>query len=190
MTSDEAIAFVKNMGWSWSQQTALFLDSPRRSSMNRSRVAGGRIEGATIFSQSFKWWRIPRCAGFACEWKSYIHTSSATARLVRVAPRFPARQIAQVREEHTTSGRHVTREVPFPKWVPPEVTEKAKRVSEKEALAALGPWALVPNKALQWTPNGGALRAGIVPGRGHRQSLPDVAKTRTLTILVCPLGAI
>jgi len=71
--------------------------------------------------------------------------------LVRVTSKFPARQIAQVHEEHTTSGRHVTREVPFPKWVPPEVTEKAKRVSEKGALAALGPWALVPNKALQRT---------------------------------------
>ena len=29
------------------------------------------------------------------------------------------------------------------------VTDKAKRVSEKKAPAALGPWAQVPNKALQ-----------------------------------------
>src|SRR6185369_15060174 len=38
--------------------------------------------------------------------------------LVRVADRFSPTQIAQVREEHTPSGRHVSREVPFPKWVP------------------------------------------------------------------------
>jgi len=78
---------------------------------------------------------------------TFIHRRLWPA-LVRVAPRFPARQIAQVYEKHTTAGRHVTREVPFPKWVPPEISEKAKRLSEKAALAALGPWALVPNKAL------------------------------------------
>ena len=62
--------------------------------------------------------------------------------LVRVAKRFPAAQIAQVHEEHTTSGRHVTREVPFPKWVPAEVINQAKRMSEKKALDALGPLAM------------------------------------------------
>jgi len=61
--------------------------------------------------------------------------------LVRVAGRFGPDQIAQVREEHTPSGRHATRVVPFPKWVPPEVKEEAKSISEPEALAALGPWA-------------------------------------------------
>src|SRR2546422_875389 len=37
--------------------------------------------------------------------------------LVRVADRFSATRIAKVREEHTPSGHHVSREVPFPKWV-------------------------------------------------------------------------
>src|SRR5437879_4971477 len=36
--------------------------------------------------------------------------------LVRAAGRFPKNRIAQVREEHTASGRHVNTEVPFPKW--------------------------------------------------------------------------
>jgi hypothetical protein len=61
--------------------------------------------------------------------------------LVRVAKRFPSAQIAQIHEEHTASGRHVTREVPFPQWAPPEVVDQAKAMSEKEALSALGPWA-------------------------------------------------
>jgi hypothetical protein len=60
--------------------------------------------------------------------------------LVRVAKRFASAQIAQVHEEHTASGRHVTREVPFPKWVPAEVLNQAKGMSESEALSALGPW--------------------------------------------------
>lgn len=62
--------------------------------------------------------------------------------LVRLAKRFAPEQLAQVREEHTPSGRHVSREVPFPEWVPPEVTEQAKIIGEREALAAFGAWVL------------------------------------------------
>jgi hypothetical protein len=64
--------------------------------------------------------------------------------LVRVAERFPKNQVAQVRQEHSASGRHVNREVPFPKWVPVEVTERARVISEEEALGALGPWIALP----------------------------------------------
>jgi hypothetical protein len=64
--------------------------------------------------------------------------------LVRVARRFPKNRVAQVREEHTASGRHVNTEVPFPKWVPLEVRERAKDISEEEALGALGPWTALP----------------------------------------------
>jgi hypothetical protein len=60
--------------------------------------------------------------------------------LVRVATRFPSGRISQVYDEHTASGRHVSREVPFPKWVPPEVAERARGMSEKEAFDSLGPW--------------------------------------------------
>src|SRR5713101_7542985 len=71
---------------------------------------------------------------------TFIHRRLWPA-LVRVAKRFPFAQIAQVHEEHTTSGRHVAREVPFPKWVPAQVLEQAKRMNEREALDALGKWA-------------------------------------------------
>lgn len=76
---------------------------------------------------------------------TFIHRRLWPA-LVRVAKRFPSAQISQVHEEHTASGRHVTREVPFPNWVPPEVLEGAKGMSEKEALDALGPWSLRPTR--------------------------------------------
>ena len=59
--------------------------------------------------------------------------------LVRLANRFAPEQLAQVREEHTTSGRHVSHEVPFPQWVPPEVSKQARKIGEKKALAAFGP---------------------------------------------------
>jgi hypothetical protein len=64
--------------------------------------------------------------------------------LVRVAERFPKNRLAQVHQEHTASGRHKNREVPFPKWVPLEVTERARVISEGKALGALGPWTALP----------------------------------------------
>ena len=80
--------------------------------------------------------------------------------LVRIAETFTPDQIAQVREEHTATGRHVTREVPFPKWVPPEVRQQAMALSEEEARGVLGPWlaaagrtpkrARNPRPARQW----------------------------------------
>jgi len=57
--------------------------------------------------------------------------------LARVAARFPSDRVSQVHEEHTAPGRHVSREVPFPRWVPPGVAERAAAMSEKEALDAL-----------------------------------------------------
>lgn len=60
--------------------------------------------------------------------------------LVRVAKRFPADRITQVRQEHTASGHHMNREVPFPKWVPSAVREQAREMNDQEALIALGSW--------------------------------------------------
>jgi hypothetical protein len=57
--------------------------------------------------------------------------------LVRLAGRFPPDRISKVRQEHTASGRHVNKEVPFPRWVPAEVMKQASSLSEDEAVAAL-----------------------------------------------------
>ena len=59
--------------------------------------------------------------------------------LVRVADRFTPGQLAQVCEEHTPTGRHVTTDIAFPQWVPPEVQRQASLLDEAEALEALGP---------------------------------------------------
>ena len=60
--------------------------------------------------------------------------------LVRLADRFQPDQIAQVVQEHTASGRHVNKEIPFPVWVPPQVLKQAKSISEADAIEALGKW--------------------------------------------------
>lgn len=60
--------------------------------------------------------------------------------LVRLSKLFAPSQLSQVREEHTPSGRHVSRSVAFPRWVPAEVAKQAKAIDEQEALAAFGEW--------------------------------------------------
>lgn len=65
--------------------------------------------------------------------------------IVRLAKRFPLERIAQVHEEHTPSGRHVVREIPYPEWVPAETAVLARKLTEPKALRALGAWA-APSK--------------------------------------------
>jgi hypothetical protein len=55
--------------------------------------------------------------------------------LVRAAGRLPSHHLSQVLEVHTPSGRHVTKEIPFPHWVPSDVRAAARHLSEESALA-------------------------------------------------------
>lgn len=80
--------------------------------------------------------------------------------LVRLAGRFSADQLAQVHQQHTPSGHHVSRTVAFPDWVPREVLAQSQRLGEQEARAALGIWAARPK----------VLRAGR---RKRAPRLPD-----------------
>ncbi len=56
--------------------------------------------------------------------------------LVRASAGLPTDRLSQVREVHTDSGRHVTREVPFPDWVPPDVRAAARTLSKAAAVSA------------------------------------------------------
>lgn len=60
--------------------------------------------------------------------------------LVCAAKCFPPKRLAQVQEVHTESGRHATKEVPFPSWVPSQVAAEASRLREVDALRSLGEW--------------------------------------------------
>jgi hypothetical protein len=67
--------------------------------------------------------------------------------LARVAGRLAPAQVAQVRQEHTASGRHVNHETPFPRWVPAAVLDEAAALSENDALAAFARWLPLPASA-------------------------------------------
>jgi hypothetical protein len=57
--------------------------------------------------------------------------------IVKLASRFHPDQLAQVRQEHTASGKHVNQLTAFPKWVPADTLEEAARLTTQEAEALL-----------------------------------------------------
>jgi len=57
--------------------------------------------------------------------------------IVKLAGHFQDDQLAQVRQEHTATGKHVNHIVAYPEWVPPEILEEAKRLTIQEAKSLL-----------------------------------------------------
>jgi hypothetical protein len=70
---------------------------------------------------------------------TYVHRRLWPA-IVRLANSLDKKTLAGLREEHTPSGAHRVRTVPFPRWVPPEVRQAAEDISEEEARLQLGDW--------------------------------------------------
>lgn len=67
---------------------------------------------------------------------TYVHRRLWPA-LVRAAHCFPIPWLARIREAHTASGNHVTREIAFPAWVPDEISAEASAMSEEQAVLEL-----------------------------------------------------
>ena len=63
---------------------------------------------------------------------TYVHRQVWPA-LVKLAPRFGNERLAKVWDEHTKTGVHVSRRIPFPNWVPSEVMKAAETLSTQEA---------------------------------------------------------
>ena len=70
---------------------------------------------------------------------SFVHRRLWPA-LVRLADRLPHAHLAQIKEEHTRTGYHIVRTVPYPDWVSADVYRLALKISASEAIAQLGSW--------------------------------------------------
>jgi hypothetical protein len=144
MTADEAIAFVRQHGVVLAAAKGAV---PRLT----EAIVGEPIKGS--------WWAHPKSKKIFAILQAVTDSEDILVcrlvdgkltlvhrrlwpALVRVAERFSPTRLSQVREEHTPSGRHASREVPFPKWVPADVREQAKSIGEQDALIALGSWTL------------------------------------------------
>ena len=142
MNSKEALAFIKRHG--------VVLQSARGPVPSLAEaIAGGPIRGS--------WWGHPKGRSIysatqaVCESPdilvcklidgkiTYVHRRLWPA-LAKLASRFQPEQLAQVWDEHTKSGAHVSRNKPFPMWVPGEILREAEALSVSEAEKALAPF--------------------------------------------------
>ena len=138
MTSRQALAFIRTHG--------VVLESARGPVPSLAQViAGEPIRGS--------WWSHPKSPEIFAVTRAvrdsddvlvcrlikgkitFVHRRLWPA-LVRAAGRLPSDRLSQLREVHTSSGRHVTEEVPFPDWVPSSVRAAARNLSEESALGA------------------------------------------------------
>lgn len=151
MTAAEALAFVKEHG-------VVLVSAKGPVPRLTEAIAGGPIKGSWWgHSKSHQIFAILEVVTesedvLVCrlvEGKITLVHRRLWPALVRVAARFPPKRISKVRQEHTASGRHVNKEVPFPEWVPAQVRKQAGSIGEEEALAALGEWASSPLEAVQ-----------------------------------------
>ena len=70
---------------------------------------------------------------------TYVHRRLWPA-LVKLAARFRKDQLVKTAQEHTPTGAHRTRRVPFPGWVPKEALKQAALLSVPDAERILAPW--------------------------------------------------
>jgi hypothetical protein len=67
---------------------------------------------------------------------TYVHRRLWPA-LVKLSARFPKATLAKIWDEHTATGAHRSRSLPFPRWVPHSVAREAKRLKEEDAARLL-----------------------------------------------------
>jgi hypothetical protein len=142
MTPKQAIAFVRKHG--------VVLESGRGPVPSLAeKVAQGPIKGS--------WWSHPKSREIYALTRTvrdnddilvcrvvggkitFVHRRLWPA-LIRLANRIPHSDLAQHKEEHTPTGRHIVRTVPYPDWASAEVGRFALKLSESEAIAELGGW--------------------------------------------------
>jgi len=67
---------------------------------------------------------------------TYVHRRVWPA-LVRLSYKLDNNDLASIREEHLPTGKHRSSTTTFPQWVPLDVIEEGKRLSESEAESLL-----------------------------------------------------
>lgn len=139
MTPKQALAFVRKHG--------VVLQSARGAVPNLAEfIAGEEIRGG--------WWSHAKgreifrvCEALAESEEvlmctlvdgkvTYVHKRLWPA-LVKLADRFPKARLAKSWQEHTASGAHRKRRVPFPQWVPEDIIARAAKLSIHAAHTSL-----------------------------------------------------
>jgi hypothetical protein len=136
MTPTQALAFINKHG--------IVLESSKGPVPSLAQtIAGGDIEGSwwshPMGKEIFLLTRAVRASQqvLVCRLVAgkitFVHERVWPA-LVCAAELFRPEQLAQILEEHTASGKHVSREVPFPAWVTASVAAQADKLGQGRAL--------------------------------------------------------
>ena len=142
MTSRQALAFIRQHGVVLESANGPVPRLPKPSRESRFAAIGGLIRMAVRSSRSRERSATATTSSSADLIKgkvTFVHRRNWPA-LVRLAGRLPSADLSRVSEVHTSSGRHVVKQVPFPDWVPLSVRAAARRLSEEAALAEFGAW--------------------------------------------------
>ncbi|HEY1873889.1 MAG TPA: hypothetical protein VGG67_05745 [Steroidobacteraceae bacterium] len=151
MSADDALAFIEERG-------AVLVAGKGPAPRLVEAILGEPIKGS--------WWAHPRSRGIFAVLRALeesrdlllccrlidrkvtlVHRRLWPA-LVKLERRFTRQQLARIHQEHTPSGKHVTRNVDFPAWVPEIVRTEASALSEHEAERLLAPLVL-PDAAVR-----------------------------------------
>jgi hypothetical protein len=142
MTPRRALAFIRQHGVVLQAAKGLELSFA-------AKVAGAPIKGS--------WWAHPKSheifdllqkihdspAVLVCTLAggriTYVHRRLWPA-FIRLAGHFRRGALDQVREVHTSSGRHERRDVAFPDWAPKPVLAEARSLSVAKARAQIEVW--------------------------------------------------
>jgi hypothetical protein len=140
VTVKDAVAFIAEHG--------IVLERARGPRPNLvERIAGGTVAGS--------WWAHPRANEIfailsavrdypdivACrliDGKVTLIHRRVWPALVLLAREFPVDRLAAITERHTPGGKHVAEEIPWPKWVPPDVKEKAQTLTTERSIVIFG----------------------------------------------------
>jgi hypothetical protein len=140
VTPKAALAFVEKHG-------AVLVSAKGPIPRLTEAIAGGPIKGS--------WWSHPKGRQIfavlqtVCDSPDVLvcrlidgHITLLHRRLwaatVKLADQLQPKQLAQVRQEHTATGRHANEVTPYPKWVPREIMAEAKAMSAKDAARLVG----------------------------------------------------
>jgi hypothetical protein len=140
VSPEAALAFVEKHG-------AVLVSAKGPIPRLTEAIAGGPIKGS--------WWSHPKGRKIfavlqtVCDSPDVLvcrlidgHITLLHRRLwaatVKMADQFQPAQLAQVRQEHTATGRHVNQITAYPEWVPRQIFKDAKAMSATDATKLMG----------------------------------------------------
>jgi hypothetical protein len=160
MSADDALAFIAEHGAvlvAGKGPAPRLVEAILGEPIEGSWWAHARSRGIFAVLQALESHDLLLCCRLIDRKVTFVHRRLWPA-LVKLEARFTRQQLAQIHQEHTPSGKHVTRNVDFPAWVPKIVRAEARDLSQHEAERLLAPVLMAAAAAKTMRPRAPARR--------------------------------